>query len=344
MDQYDRCGRKCNCVNGKFVDCCRVRKDYAGLSSSDRLEFINTYLEVVNHPIYGPRYRQLVDTYTDSYANNITQSTTPSESQYFMFNRYYLLEFEDLLRDFNCSLTIPFYDWTPFPVAPYTAAVWGNTDGFGDTARIADKCVIKGPFRVGQYSINPSAGGGCLQREYRNQQFPSRDIVERDLLTIPSSSFNGFHRFLHLFIGINIQCFIGGTICSVDSANDPIYLLHLAQLDSIIMRWQSIGQGRDTVRYSTDTSPLLESSGFAVRDFNDNFALPYETCVRYNPPVLLKNHAPPSSLPATVMAMDCAPSSMMAFVGMTQADETFMSQHCQKLRVFRSIHDVPTKK
>ena len=186
---YDRCGRMCECVNGRFVNCCRLRKDYAGLSREERILFITTYLQVVKDPVYGPRYADLVNKYTVSYSNNITQSPTPSESQYFMFNRYYMLEFEDLLRDFNCSITIPYYDWTPFPKVPYSAAVWGNTDGFGDASRLPDRCITRGPFRVGQYNVLPSAGGGCLTREYKNEVVASRDIVERDVLTSEAPSF-----------------------------------------------------------------------------------------------------------------------------------------------------------
>ncbi len=349
FDDTDRCGRRCGCVNGHFVDCCRVRRDYAGLSTEARLEFINAYLAVIRDPIYGPRYRDLVDTYTRSYSNDISHAGDPSVSQFFMFNRYFLLEFEDLLRDFNCGLTIPFYDWTPFPVAPYTAAVWGNSDGFGDTARVPDQCVSTGPFRVGEYEINPSAGGGCLKRDYMNQRFPSRDLVLRDLLPYPSVEFNSFHRFLHLFIGVNVQCFIGGTTCSFNAANDPIYILHIAQIDSIFMRWQSLGQGRDTVRYSDDTSPLLETPGFRVQDFNNNLLLPYQTCLFYDPPVLLKNHAPPSSFatfgaPAQLRTMDCNPIEMiMSFMNLKQRSMKFLEEHCNKVRVFRSVRGVPTK-
>lgn len=322
-------------MNGILVDCCRVRNDYAGLTSAERLEFINTYLKAVNDPVYGPRYTKLVDTYSRSFLNNISQSTTPSESQFFVFNRYYMLEFEDLLRDFNCSLTIPFYDWTPFPVAPYTAAVWRNTDGFGDTSRAEDNCVTTGPFRVGQYSITPEAGGGCLKREYRNQRFPSRDIIDQDVLTLPSTDFESFHRFLHLFIGINVQCFIGGTMCGFSAANDPVYLLHIAQLDSIFTNWQVIGGGRDTVRYAQDNSPLLESPGFTVNQFSNTFALPYGTCIRYGAPVLLKRHPPPNSIllqsssAAARRTMECAPTNMMDFMGMTEADKEFMAARCQ---------------
>ncbi len=331
MDHFDRCGRRCDCVNGRFVNCCRVRRDYAGGTSEDRLEYINTFLDVVRDPIYGPRYNDLVTKYRDSFGNGISQSTTPSESQFFVYNRYFLLEYEDLLKDFNCSLTIPFYDWTPFPVAPYTAAVWGNTEGFGDTSRFPDNCVSTGPVRVGEYSVAPSAGGGCLMREYFNGQFPSRDVVERDLLPYPSTEFVNFHRSLHLLMGLNIQCFVGGTMCSNNTANDPVYLLHAAQLDSILMRWQSIGGGRDTVRYSNDFSNLL-GTPFRVSDFSDNFNLPYETCVRYDPPALLKNHAPPSAgllRTDSLTSMDCSSeSSMISFMSMTQADHDFMADRC----------------
>ena len=334
----------CDCVNGRFVNCCRLRRDYAGLASADRLEFINTYLEVVRDPVYAPRYEKLVDTYTRSFQNNISQSTTPEVSQFFMFNRYYMLEFEDLLKDFNCRITIPYYDWTPFPIAPYTAAVWGNTDGFGDRARLPDQCVSVGPFRVGEYQVNPSAGGGCLMRDYKNNRFPSRDIVERDVLTITSDNFNSFHRFLHLFIGINVQCFIGGTMCTVDTANDPVYLLHMARLDSIFMRWQAMGQGRDTVRYASDDSPLLETPGFLVQDFNDNFVLPYGTCLRYTPPVLLKNHGPPTlGTSASLRTMDCDMDAILVFISMDEKSHDFMDEQCAKTRVFRSIPNVPTK-
>ena len=328
---YDRCGRRCDCVDGRFKNCCRMRRDYAGLTTSERLNFINTYKEVVNHRVYGQRYLNLIDDYTRTYDNGVTHSSDYKISQFFMYNRYFLLEFEDMLRDFDCNLTIPYYDWTPFRAAPYTAAVWDNEDGFGNSARAVDKCVTTGPFRVGEYSVSPLSGGGCLQREYMNGKFPTRDFIERDILPLPSSEFGTVHLQLHLYVGVNVQCFIGGTMCSTNSANDPVFLLHTAQLDSILMRWQSIGQGRETVRYSNDLSPLLGAPGFAVRDFNDNFALPYDTCLFYTAPVLLKNHAPPVSLSrvASSQPLTCVPEEMMSFVTITPEAHDFMQKRCQ---------------
>lgn len=348
--ENDRCGRRCQCINGKLVNCCRVRKDYTGLTENERQLYINTFLDMTRDPIYRPRYNTLVKLYKDSFtSNNITQSGVAAESQYFVFNRYFLLEYEDLLKDFECSVTVPFYDWTPFPVAPYTAAVWDNTNGFGDTARAVDNCVITGPVRVGEYEIAPSAGGGCLKREYMNRRFPSRDIINRDVLPYPAEEFAHFHQMLQLLIGLNVQCFVGGTMCSMDAANDPVFLLHLAQLDSILTRWQLFGQGREQVRYTLDTRPLLLTPGFTVSQFSSNLNLPNDNCVVYDPPVLLKNHAaPPSSLqslaagaagaaPAALpreKMMDCAPSNTMEYMNalMSKENHDFMTSECEARR------------
>lgn len=326
----DRCGRRCECVNGQLINCCRTRFDYAGLTTSSRLAYINAVRTIARTPAYRARYNELINLYRASFQNNLTQSTTPEESQYFMFARYFLLEYEDLIKEVDCRLSLPFYDWTPFPEAPYTAAVWSNDDGFGDTSRLEDQCVVTGPFRVGEYELTPSAGGGCLKREYRNQRFPSRDMVDRDLLPLPANEFGNFHRFLQLFIGINVQCFVGGTMCSPDAANDPVFIPHLAKVDSLLTRWQALRDGRDRVRYADDRSHLLLTP-FTVRDFSNNQDLPYGSCVQYDPPALLKNPAPP---PVTLAAstsspsMDCVPESMMSFMPMTPADHDFMVAKC----------------
>jgi len=250
-----------------------------------RQKYIDTLLRVVRDPVYGPRYTQLVDSYTDSFKNSVTHSTTPAESQFFMYNRYFLQELEDILRDFDCSLTIPFYDWTPFPFNPYEAAVWSNADGFGKMARAPDNCVSFGPVRVGEFSLTAQSGGGCLTREYNKRQFPSRDDIDRDLLPLSYKDFASFHRVLHLYMSNNIRCFIGGTMCSNDAANDPVYILHMAQLDSILTRWQALRGGRESVRYGADNS-TLEGTSFSVQQFVDNTALPYGTWVTYRQPAI----------------------------------------------------------
>lgn len=121
-------------------------------------------------------------------------------------------------------------------------------------------------------------------------------------------------------------------MCSFNAANDPVHIMHLAQLDSILMKWQSFGQGRESVRYGGDASPLLGAPGFTVEQFINNLALPYGTCLFYDPPILLKNPPPPSSsfsTQSTNTTMDCNPMEIMQnMMSMSTEDQTFLQSRC----------------
>ena len=327
-------------MDGHFINCCRVRRDYVEVTTSERLAYIEAIKTIANNSTYRKRYDELNALYKASFDNGVSQSALPSRSQYLMFLRYFLLEYEDLLREIDCRITVPYWDWTPFPDHPYTAEVFDNEQGFGDTSRPEDKCVVTGPFHEVAYQVSPSAGGGCLKREYSDRRYPSRDMINRDLLTITADDFILFHQNLQLFIGGNVQCSVGGTMCSSDASNDPLFLLHASQLDFIFTRWQSFGEGRDTVRYSSDTSPLLLSPGYSVVDFSDNTKLPNGVCVMYDPPAF-KNHPPPptaaATLAVTIEPMGCVPMDMLDFMEMSPENEAFMDEMCKKDRVFRSV-------
>ena len=40
---YDECRRQCQCVNGKLVNCYRVRREFSKLPLSERVRYINVY-------------------------------------------------------------------------------------------------------------------------------------------------------------------------------------------------------------------------------------------------------------------------------------------------------------
>lgn len=208
-----------------------------------------------------------------------------------MWNRYFLLEYENLLQEINCRITIPFYDWTVLPLNPYNSVVWNDDYGFGRTSSDSDYCMLSGPFDKDDYSLIPSAGGSCLKREYKKQKFPTRSLIERDVLTQPASNFNQFYRYMQLYIHTTVRCFVGGTMCTEDAANDPVFILHLAMLDYTYDRWQRFSEDRLRVRYSSDDSQLVLAPNYAVRDFHDNSNLPGNTAVCYNEPNY-KSHLP----------------------------------------------------
>ena len=212
-------------MDAQLTECCRLRADFATLFTDDQARYIAAVLRVATDPQLKPRYDAFLSKYTSS-LNTLAQRTNPTTSQFLVLNRLFLLEYENFLREVDCRITIPVWDWTLLPLTPYMSPVFSSTeDGFGGSSRSNDSCVNEGPFRVGVFSITD---GGCLQRQYRMKMFPTRAIIERDLLTLPANEFDRFHQLLQVFIHTNVRCFVGGQMCSADAANDPLFLLHLS--------------------------------------------------------------------------------------------------------------------
>ena len=329
---YDSCQRRCTCRGGNLVDCCHVRRDFSSLSVPDRERYTQTVITIATDERYRARYEALVNQYSES-VTTLAQSTDPTVSQFFPWNRFFLLQYEDLLQEVDCRVTIPYWDWTALPMSPYLTPVWNPDSGFGDSARTKDSCVENGPFRFGQFEI---VGGGCLQRDYRMQMFPSRAIIEQDLLTLPAEDFAQFHQFLQVFIHINVRCFVGGQMCSDESANDPVYLLHLAQIDTIFSRWQAIDSQRGSI-YLSDNRPLELSNGSLVSEYNYIGSLPGGNSVCYEP-AEFKTHVPRSMqfMVHTLeemtnnsgMKMTCVTDEQMGNMHMSQAATDFMHREC----------------
>ena len=324
---FDKCGRRCQCIKGKLVNCCRVRKDFSSLTQQERLTYINAVLKLSKDPVYKPRYDALVKKYRDSY-KTVAQLCTTSKSQFFPFIRYFLREYENLLREIDCSITIPYWDWTALPRKPYSSPVWDNTHGFGNTAG-AYSCVTTGPFHFPGFKTTPSAGAQCLKRNYHKGFYPSREIIERDILSVPASGFKYFHYMLQMFISINVQCFVGGTSCSVHAANDPAFILHLANVDRIFNRWQNLGGGRETVHYGSNNTPLVLSNGLVVSQFCDNSKLPGGTSICYHDGSKTGSPDRLTSSKVTMAKMLCRYQDAK-FVEMDDDQTTFMKKQCVK--------------
>ena len=320
-----------------MVECCRVRYDFAALTVADRQRYIQAVLTVASEAPYKQKYDALVAQYLASF-DSLAQSSDPAVSQFFPWNRYFLIQYENLLQEVDCRVTIPYWDWTILPVSPYLAQVWSPDSGFGDSSRTKDGCVENGPFRFDLFNVTPSGGGGCLRRNYRMQMFPTRSNVEQDLLTLPASEYGEFYRFLQIFIHTNVRCFVGGHMCSDNAANDPAYLLHLAQIDVIFSRWQAIDADRfSTVAGDARQLELTGNVDYVVSDFGDINDLPGGNRVCYESSEF-KDHVPPSmqfltnSLQQMTdngnVHMTCITEEEMAHVKMTSDAADFMHKMC----------------
>ena len=169
----------------------------------------------------------------------------------------------------------------------------------------------------------------ALKRNYHKGFYPSREIIERDILSVPASGFKYFHYMLQMFISINVQCFVGGTSCSVHAANDPAFILHLANVDRIFNRWQNLGGGRETVHYGSNNTPLVLSNGLVVSQFCDNSKLPGGTSICYHDGS--KTGSPDRlTISKVTMAKMLCRYQYAKFVEMDDDQTTFMKKQCVK--------------
>ena len=291
----DRFGRKCTCANGQFESCSRFRRDWNTLTDEEKQTYISAVLTVATDPQYQPLYNQLLQIYNDSSPTSV-QSTRAETSQFFPWHRYFLLEYEDLLRLVNSSITIPYWDWTLLPTDPYSSPVFDPVTGFGNSSNSTTMCVTSGPFREEVFQVTPSAGGDCLRRKYEDSTYPDRNRLENNLFNVSAENFGDFHLYLQIPVHLIVRCFVGGDLCSFeDAANDPLYVLHLSRIDLILDEWQSIDSARASVRYENDNTELAINlgSGLTVSDFSSNRDLPFGVSVVYAPVQPLPFSAPP---------------------------------------------------
>ena len=126
-------------------------------------------------------------------------------------------------------------------------------------------------------------------------------------------------------------------MCSNAAANDPAFILHLAQIDMIFSRWQSIDSARAAV-FDDDNRELELSGGeFLVSDFADISDLPGENRVCYEP-TEFKTHVPAGMKFLThslermtndkSMHMTCVSDSALSEVRMNPDAAEFMHTMC----------------
>ena len=292
----DAFGRTCTCINNKNSNCCRYRQDWSSLSLAQKQRYISAILTVSSSSSLKPLYEELLEKYRSSF-DTLAQSTNPETSQFIPWHRYFLMEYEDLLRLVHKDITIPYWDWTSSNHDPYSNPVFDPDFGFGNSADPVTGCITSGPLRKGEFNISlfssspynssSSFSEVCLTRHYENFIYPGTDVL-RELLSLDSGLFTVFHNSIQLFLDLNVRCFIGGHMCTSDAANDPLFFLHLARLDLFVQQWQDQNPNNNITRSEGHPSALLMHTldgTLLTSNFSRTTDLAYGACVRYAPPL-----------------------------------------------------------
>ena len=207
--------------------------------------------------------------------------------QFLGWHRYFLLELENLLREMDECLAIPYWPWERESDHPWVSALWGPdpaTGGFGGRSDWGG-CVEDGVFSSEHFATTPFDGARCLQRLLSGNvpsAFDVAAVIRRPRLAGQKLDFETELRGLSDMV----HTAIGGQMGSAAVApNAPEFVLHHANVDRIwsLAQEAAISGGRRPGSADLDTA-LTWFEGLTVRAVSNVSSLPAGVCVTYAEP------------------------------------------------------------
>jgi hypothetical protein len=250
------------------------------MSYTERVRYINTVKTASTSPAYKPAYDKLLTLH-----RTIFNTTIHREEHFLSWHRWFILEYENLLRQIDCRVTVPYWDWSLVGANPWSSNVWNKAnDGFGGNGVSPGRCVNTGPFRSLVWSLPLSAGGRCLQRNF-NGRTPDA-IAVQNLISMYSqpSNFWDFETLLRLYFHDSVHCYVNGTMCSRDAATAPEFFLHHGFIDKIWWDWQKLSSGNKFHTHFHNQDELMTSTPYRSREFLDLNDQPGCVCAEYIDP------------------------------------------------------------
>ena len=192
------------------------------------------------------------------------------------WHRWFILQYENLLRLVDCTFIIAYWDWSAVSSDPFNTtdprSLWHSDrldTGFGGDGR--GSCVQTGPFGENEWSIVPlpkSGRSSCLKRLFNG--YPPDTIAVETLLKTELADFKTFEAKLRAALHGVVHCLIGGTMCDNNAAAAPEFFLHHGFIDKIWNDWQKITPGHKNAFFATidENMPVTGLTPQAVIDLS----------------------------------------------------------------------------
>jgi hypothetical protein len=251
--------------------------EFTDLSYTERVRYINTVKKASTDRAHKPQYDRFLTLHKTIFFTEI------HELDFFLpWHRWFVLDYESLLQQVDCRVTVPYWDWSLVGGDPFSSPVWSTgNNGFGGNGVPGGSCVQTGPFRHGVWSLLPSAGGGCLRRNFRGTAPDAIAVHELINSNSNPSDFLNFERMLRIQFHDLVHCVIDGTMCTTDAAAAPEFFLHHGFVDKIWWDWQKQSNAHKFNTYFLTQTALMTSTPYRSKDFLDLNNQPGCVCAEY---------------------------------------------------------------
>ena len=194
------------------------------MTQVERCRYVEVLHTVSTMAPWKTCYDQLIATHRAQFNSAIHE-----EEFFFPWHRWFILSLENLLRQIDCTITVPYWDWSAESQTWQNSLVWAPQCGFGGNGNP----VTTGVFRSGNWQVTPSAGAGPLCRNFRGNvpDCASVSMIQR----MSVSEFSDWHSVVYNSLHSSVHCIIDGTMCTQDSANTPEFFLKVVNLVTTTM-------------------------------------------------------------------------------------------------------------
>lgn len=255
---------------------CRERRDIHDMPATDVNKLIAGFVH-----LYETRQWE---TFAQSHWN--VQRQVHGCAQFLPFHRVFIHQVETALKQFDNTITMPYWNWTRTATSPSTDIVL--TRYFGDSPWLrrcnAEECCIKsGPFANWNFTNN-LLQQKCVSRSYTNNTgilYPwgvLQPLMDYPRFQMMAERLEQLHARVHTWVG--------GSMKTHFSPIDPLFFLHHAFVDKVWSDWQvsapatsALYEGRNcdlSTARTTDT--IVGFPQYTVRQMLDN-----QLCVQYKP-------------------------------------------------------------
>eukprot|EP00118_Oscarella_pearsei_P004860 m.21480 g.21480 ORF g.21480 m.21480 type:complete len:448 (+) comp28181_c0_seq2:1933-3276(+) len=254
----DRCDQFCTCLGGMWK-CCRRRKEFASMTTEEKQRYINAVITASTQSPYKADYDQLLKMHETEFRSGIHGT-----DQFLPWHRWFILQYENILRRVDCKVTVPYWDWSLVSQSPFSSPIWGSeSHHLGGRATGSPHCVRDGPFSTENWSMSNQK---CLSRTLSGTAPGTVEVAE--VLSFSPDKFTDFNAGLTSLHGIG-HFIIGGTMFSMEAAYAPEFFLHHGFVDKIWADWQKKSTEHKEAHFSSLTTPMTGTNGVTAKQVID---------------------------------------------------------------------------
>ena len=275
---FDECGRECSGSPGGPYDCVRIRKEVSDLTTNELVRFNAAFLAAYDAGSGGSELRERIEDF------HVNFSALHNNGDFLPWHRGFILEVENLLREQDCRVTVPYWNWAKdTDVARWIH--WGDSAReFSGNGTSGTDCVESGPY--GEESGFLLTNGVCLKRSFSIGVAAPESWIKTNLFDkYPNASqYQSFRNTLEHGPGLHdsVHCIVGGTMCSARSANDPVFLFHHGQVDRLWSEWQDQSrEHKEAYSGNTPVNTVMPASPWTPGEVLDLSDQPGGVSVRY---------------------------------------------------------------